>query len=216
MTRLPVEDGRSRRAEGRRENRRAEILRAALEVFGRKGYHQASIADILEAARIARGTFYLYYDAKTAVFHELLDSLLLELRRSIVGVDVGPDSPPIEEQLVDTVRRILETIVENRLLARVIVRESVGVDAETDQRLRDFYGALHQYVRMTLQEGRRIGIVREVDEEVAAMCVVGTFRQFIEQVASSADDDTFDVDRLARGLLDFNLRGLLAASGPQE
>ncbi len=213
MSRDPSIDGRTRRAEGRRENRRAEILRAALEVFGRKGYHQASIADILDSAGIARGTFYLYYDGKSAVFLELLDSLLVELRSSIVGVEVGPDSAPVEEQLVDTVRRVLETVVKNRLLASVIVREAVGIDAESDQRLRAFYGALHLYVRMTLAEGRRLGIVRDVDEEIAAMCVVGTFKQFVEQVAGAESDTSFDVERLAKGILDFNLRGLLAVPG---
>ena len=119
-------DGRSRRANDRRENRRAEILRGALDVFGHKGYHQASVADIIEAAGIARGTFYLYFDSKSAVFLELLELLLAELNASIIGVETEADSPPITFQLVTTVRRILDTVVKNRMLAKLAFRVSLN------------------------------------------------------------------------------------------
>lgn len=210
MSRDPAEDGRTRRANDRRENRRAEILRAALEVFGRQGYHATSVADILEAAGIARGTFYLYFDGKSPIFLELLDSLLAELRASIVGVETDSASPPIELQLVSTVRNILDTVVKNRLLARIIVREAVGLDSEAEQRLRAFYAALLRYIELSLVEGRRLGVIRQLDVEVAAMCVLGTIKQFVEQVVVAGEDATFDVDRMALAVLDFNLRGLLA------
>lgn len=210
MTRDADIDGRTRRASDRRENRRAEILRGALDVFGHKGYHQASVADIIEAAGIARGTFYLYFDSKSAVFLELLELLLAELNASIIGVETDADSPPIQFQLIATVRRILDAVVKNRMLANIVVREAVGLDAEVDRRLRAFYARLLRYIEESLREGRRLGVIRQLDEEVAAMCVLGTIKQFFEQVVVAGEDATFDVDRMALAVLDFNLRGLLA------
>lgn len=212
MSRVPTTDGRSRRASDRRENRRATILRSALEVFGKKGYHATSVADILDEAGISRGTFYLYFDSKSAIFLELLDSLLLELRANIVGVETAEGSPPIQLQLVTTVRNILDTVVKNRLLAAIIVREAVGLDAEAEQRLRAFYAAILRYVEQSLLEGQRLGVVRPLDREVAAMCVLGTVKQFFELVVEADADTTFDVDRMALAVLDFNLRGVLAIS----
>lgn len=203
-------DGRSRRATDRRENRRAEILRGALDVFGHKGYHQTSVADIIEAGGIARGTFYLYFDSKSAVFLELLELLLAELNASIVGVETEAGSPPIQYQLVATVRRILDTVVKNRMLAKIVVREAVGLDAEVELRLRAFYAALLKYIEDSLHEGRRLGVLRELDEEMAALCVLGTIKQFFEQVVVAGEDAKLDVDRMALAVLDFNLRGLLA------
>ena len=92
----PAIDGRSKRARSQRKNRRGAILKAARPVFVEKGYHQTHISDIIEAAGIARGTFYLYFDSKAAIFAELLDLSLDELRSSIVGVDQGEDAPPME------------------------------------------------------------------------------------------------------------------------
>ncbi|MCA9528874.1 MAG: TetR/AcrR family transcriptional regulator [Myxococcales bacterium] len=204
----PDVDGRTRRATEQRESRRAAILDAALEAFGTRGYHQTHVSDILSLAGIARGTFYLYFDGKSAVFLELLEGLLAELGDSIVGVETGPGSPPVEAQLADTVRRILATVSNNRLLTAVVVREAVGLDAEVDARLSAFYGRLLAYIREALIEGQRIGFVRALDVEVAAMCILGTIKQFMEHLVRLDDDATVDVRRMALAVLDFNLRGL--------
>jgi AcrR family transcriptional regulator len=205
-----AEDGRTKRAAGRRDSRRMAILRGARDVFGRNGYHNTHVSDILEASGIARGTFYLYFDSKSAIFLELLDELLAELRSAIVGVDTQPDSPPIHMQLQGTVRQILGTVVENRALATILLREAVGLDVEADTRLRAFYGALLAYIKDALIEGQRIGIVRALDTELAAMCILGTIKQFIEQFVMMPSDAPIDVDRTALEVLDFNLRGVLA------
>ena len=91
----PPLDGRVLRANARREHRRALILRAAVETFSARGYHRTRIADIIKSAGIARGTFYLYFDSKNAIFLELLDTLLDEFLSGIEGVETGPGAPPV-------------------------------------------------------------------------------------------------------------------------
>jgi AcrR family transcriptional regulator len=202
-------DGRTRRATEQRESRRAAILRGALRVFGRKGYHQTHVADIIKAAGIARGTFYLYFEGKSAIFLELLDQMLEQFRESIVGVDTYEGAPPVELQLMQTVRRIMDTVVQNRLLTTIIIREAVGLDQEVDRRLKLFYGDLLEYIRDALREGQRLGYIRKLDEDVAAMCILGTIKQFLEQLVMMDHEAVVDVDRLALSVLDFNLRGVL-------
>jgi len=201
-------DGRTLRAEARRENRRSAILEAALRTFGEKGFHQTTVADIIQAAGIARGTFYLYFEGKSAIFLELLDRLLVELRASIVGVDRKEGAPPLSVQLDTIVHRVLRTVADNRLLSTIIIREAVGLGDEVDVRLRLFYQKLLRYIRLALEEGRRVGLLRPIDTEVAAICVLGSVKQLMEQYVM-AEDDHFDVDRAALAVLDFNLHGLL-------
>ncbi len=207
---MTTTDGRTARAEEKRYNRRKAILGSARRVFGERGYHRTHVADIIEAAGIARGTFYLYFESKGAIFVELLDDLLNELRGSIVGVETGSDSPPVEHQLVGTVRRILGKVVDNRLLTTIIIREAVGLDEDVDQRLNAFYRDLLDYIRDSLDEGQRMGILREMDTQVAAFCVLGTIKQLMEQLVMEDEElGPVDIDRLALAVLDFNLRGLL-------
>jgi AcrR family transcriptional regulator len=60
------------------EIRRAELLAAASRLFEERGFETVTIADITEAAGVAKGTFYLYFDSK--------DGLLDALRRGLTDL----------------------------------------------------------------------------------------------------------------------------------
>ena len=80
MAKKRTKTGTGKKAAAKAE-RRNEILVAARDVFARKGYHQATIDDIVKAAGVARGTYYLYFEDKRAVF------VLVELEgESVVDV----------------------------------------------------------------------------------------------------------------------------------
>ncbi len=202
-------DGRSVRAIQKRRDRRAAILRASLVVFSRKGYHQTHVSDIISAAGIARGTFYLYFESKSAIFLELLDSLLTQMRDSVSGVDTDEGAAPIALQLVGIVRNILTTVAGNKLLTNIIIKQAVGVDEEVDEKLKEFYARIVAYIQEALEEGMRMGVLRDVDTKIAAMCILGTIKQLMEQLVTTDSDESLDVERMAMGVLDFNLYGLI-------
>jgi AcrR family transcriptional regulator len=204
----PTIDGRRKRAKENRENRRTQILKTALEVFSKQGYHQASISDIVQAAGVARGTFYLYFDSKQSIFHELLDELLLHLRTNIVGVDTSPTAPPIPVQLHKIVQRILETAVENQPLTQIIFRAAVGVDEELDRRLALFYANLHQFIDESLQRGQTLHLIREINTYTAARCILGSIRGIIEHAVFD-DEHEADPSTLAAQIIEIHLQGLL-------
>ncbi|QQR89610.1 MAG: TetR/AcrR family transcriptional regulator [Myxococcales bacterium] len=191
-----------------RSRRRAEILDAAAEVFSKSGFHQTRIADIIESAGIARGTFYLYFESKGAVFLALLKELLERLRASVVGVDLGSDAPPIDQQLVQTVQRILNTVVRDRSLATIIVREAVSLDAEAREILNNFYGSLRHFIRESIRNGQSIGVIGNIDVEVSASCVLGTVKQVMEEYVMGDFKSDIDVERAARAIVAFNMHGL--------
>ncbi|MGE5598434.1 MAG: TetR/AcrR family transcriptional regulator [Bacteroidota bacterium] len=59
-----------------REERRGEILEAAIKVFTRKGYAATKIADIAAAAKISHGLIYHYFRSKEEVYAALADRLV--------------------------------------------------------------------------------------------------------------------------------------------
>jgi AcrR family transcriptional regulator len=56
-----------------RQERREQILEAALTVFGQKGFHAANVSDVAAQAGVSQGTIYWYFDSK----EELLTAALL-------------------------------------------------------------------------------------------------------------------------------------------
>jgi AcrR family transcriptional regulator len=57
------------------DERRAELLAAAQELFFSKGYEVTSVQEIIDAVGIAKGTFYYYFSSKM----DLLDALIEEM-----------------------------------------------------------------------------------------------------------------------------------------
>ncbi len=55
------------------EERRAEILAVAEELFNRKGYDATSTNDILKQLGIARGTLYYHFESKEAIMDGIID-----------------------------------------------------------------------------------------------------------------------------------------------
>lgn len=58
---------------------RKAILEAAKQEFIRKGYKEASVAAIMEAAQLGVGTFYNYFSSKEEILMHLLANLLQEV-----------------------------------------------------------------------------------------------------------------------------------------
>lgn len=199
-------DGRTERALKKRARRRRAVLEAALRVFSAKGYHQTRISDIIEEAGIARGTFYLYFDSKNAIFHELIELLLERIGENVVGVDLSDDAPPMRDQILVSVRRVLAAFRADEALAKLILREAVGIDLEIDKKLDDFYRQLHQWLSLSLENGQRIGFVRAMDTEYVAWCILGSVKQLLWLVL---DEPDADLDRIGEVLLDVHLTGIL-------
>lgn len=59
----------------KREARYRQLLQAAVKVFARDGIDAASVADIAEAAGVAKGSVYLYFDSKETLSGDLVGYL---------------------------------------------------------------------------------------------------------------------------------------------
>ena len=91
-----------------KEERRRELLDAARDVFVPMGFQAATIDDIALEASVARGTFYLYFDDKRAVFEALVDRFLVAIGQCVKSIELGPDAPPPVDQLRANIRRVVE------------------------------------------------------------------------------------------------------------
>lgn len=72
-----------------REERRQQILEAALTVFSQKGFHTANVSDVAAQAGVSQGTIYWYFDSKDDLFQAALLSVF-------VGLEEGAFAPLAE------------------------------------------------------------------------------------------------------------------------
>jgi AcrR family transcriptional regulator len=183
----------------------------ARTIFSNQGYHKTSIDDIIEGAGIARGTFYLYFESKRGIFDELLDDLFVKLQAVVHRIEVGPGAAPPLEQMHEIVNGVMETLAQNRELARILLREAVGIDSDFDRKLSDFWGRLRAMMESAIKNGQAMGLVRACDPTLVAHCVLGLVKevvgwQFVESKAEPAN-----LKALSGEMIAFTLTGLFTA-----
>lgn len=206
-------DGRTERARVAREQRELQILEAALQVFAARGYHGTSITDLVEAAGVARGTFYLYFDSKQAVFLALLDRLLIAFRGAVLGVDTRPEAAPVAEQVEAILREFLQTARASRALIAIVFREAVTLDPEVQQRVLEHEDSFLRWIATSLDNGVAMGLLRPHDPALSAALIYGSVRHVLERRLDARTSDD-DLRRLAAGLVDHHLRGLRRPESP--
>lgn len=203
-------DGRTSRAEAQRTARRQEILDAAVRVFSEHGYHTASVSDVIDAAGISRGTFYLYFDGKEPLFLELLERFILRIRDAVRVVDPHGKDPTAE--LLENVGRVVDVVFDNRDLAVVVFRQSQGVNPEVDAKLLRLYGFLQEMVEGALINGAASGLTRAVNAPIVATALIGAMKEIFYRYLVIEPVARPDRTAVAHTLLDFGLRGLLLSA----
>jgi len=156
------------RPKGERGRRtRQQLLDAAESAFGSRGYFETSIGDITRRARVAQGTFYVYFPSKRAIFSQLVRERSRDLRRTV------------QEAVADlTDRRDVERagfVAFFRYIRRHpamyrIVRQAEFVDPGL---FRWYYRRLAEGYVDGLKDAMRDGQIRRLDPEVLAYCLMG-------------------------------------------
>ena len=190
-----------------KEERRRELLDAARDVFVQKGFQAATIDDIALEASVARGTFYLYFDDKRAVFEALVDRFLVAIGQCVKSIELGPDAPPPVDQLRANIRRVVGQCLAEPTIVKLALFDATGLDPDLDEKLHGFYEGLRTLIDESLQQGQELGMVRPGDRRVMVAVGLGGLKEVLVdavegRIAADADALTEEIMRfLAGGLL---------------
>ena len=179
--------------EQRRTARRDAILAAAQEVFARKGFDGATIADIASAAGVASGTVYLYYESKIDMF-AALNARLWEV---VIGAMRDADAPPdVRGGTRARIHAVFASAGSHRDLLRLVF---LNPDPRTEvaRRMSNADEARVQPLVEILQGGMDAGTVRPADPAMLArlinsLVIIALYQCFIQRNGedSNAYEDT--------------------------
>jgi TetR/AcrR family transcriptional regulator len=155
---------------------RSQLLDAAEEVFGTKGYHEATLREVAERAEFSVGSVYSFFENKDDLYlHVFLrrgDSFLDGIREVVAG----------RHEPLDAVRRIVEFEVGwfrahphfARLYLRTssIVRPVHGAGTDTFTEVIDLQ-------RGVLEAGQRDGTIRPLDPTALLAVLSGIVTAFV-------------------------------------
>ena len=87
------------------EERKNEILDAADELFGQKGFDGTSTNDILEKVGIARGTLYYHFKSKEDIMDVLIERYNVRLLGAAQQI-AADKSIPVNERIIRVVKAL--------------------------------------------------------------------------------------------------------------
>ena len=197
----------------RRDARAPEILDAALACFGEKGFAATRMDDIAARAGITKGTIYLYFESKEAVFKALA--------RQQVGTRLAEVTERIdafEGSSADLLRSVLATIgVVVRTSEAVVLPKVLLAEAGTFPELAEFWrreiidrglGLFERIIRRGVARGE----FRDLPPQHAArLCVAPMLIiAFWRTVFGKFDTEPYDYQGLIDTHIETLLRGLAA------
>jgi AcrR family transcriptional regulator len=93
-------------------SKRAVILSAALDEFSQKGFADARLDDVAKRADVAKGTIYLYFKDKEALFQELLRAEISPVIAMLETVLAGGNSAAAKVPLRELAFRVADLFVD--------------------------------------------------------------------------------------------------------
>lgn len=190
------------------EEKRRQILDAAVRTFARKGYHASRVGDIAEEAGVAYGLVYHYFSSKEdvleSIFRETWSETLQALRQ------VEESGQPAAEQVRQVTAIFLRTWKREPDLVRVLVREvarSPEVQRRVDE-IGEVFAALERIVARG-QDTREFR--RDLDPGLAAWILYGAIEEILTGwVLGQLADGDEEVARAERTVVQLVVGGLTA------
>ena len=176
---------RRQRSRAPAEVRRAQILEAALECFATRGYHTATMDDLVRTSGLSKGTLYWHFSSKEEVFLALFDRFVEEF------FDVWSQLETEGRSSLETVRTLGEIFVD-RLVSDPI---PLGAWAEflLQPKARQRYASMLRQSRERLAALMRRGIergeIRDLDPEGIAVALTAAIEGTMLQAMVDPDFD---------------------------
>jgi AcrR family transcriptional regulator len=189
--------------------RKSQILEAALNVFARKGYGEATVPDVADEAGVAVGTIYNYFESKRDLLTSIVDMYVV----------TEPFLEILEGALEAGERAFVTSVIENRLefafesMERLLF---VFSEVQRDPELRELFaarlfGRVLEYPERFLESRVVSGAMRQMNARIVARAMVGTVLGFM--LIYNVERDRSPCEGMARRelaaeLAEFVLRGL--------
>jgi AcrR family transcriptional regulator len=137
-----------------RDERRAQLLAAAHEVFVANGYHGAAMDEIAEAAHVSKPVLYQHFPSKRDLYLALLDSHLSTLIELLLGaLNSTTDN---DERVQAVMRAYFRFIAHDDQAHRLVFESDLINDSEVSARLETFNKTFADAVARVIAEDTKL------------------------------------------------------------
>ncbi len=194
------------------EERRAQIIEAALACFTRKGYANTTMDDIVAESGLSKGAIYWYFKSKDDVFQaaftSMFEAVSAESMTALQACETAAERLRVGAQTMVSLARDIEgyfgLIVE--FWAQSENRDEVmGFWAE-------MLAQYHQVIAAILEGGVQTGKFRPVDASALTWMIMAAYDGLAAYNMMMPD---LDMDKISEAFIETLLKGLVADGEPE-
>jgi len=189
-----------------KQQRHAHILHTAQQLFETRGYDQVTIADVIAASNVARGTFYLHFPSLEALLGALFEQAVADTWQRIAPI-LDDLSISFETCTVQVVRAVFRMFGDEDSMGRVYY--SGGGPAFLEKKQEAMFGTLGDMLIHALERRHEQQIANVKWTVAMLISLVGDMSYYASRYVDATDREQFE-----HMLTQFVLAGLSAHFAP--
>ena len=171
--------------EGKKQEKRRALLDAAYELFLERGTAKTSVEDITSRAKVAKGTFYLYFQDKGAVMQALLGRVSYQLlSEACMAVEQQTELQTFPDKMVAVIDHIIEALRRDTLVLKFLERNFVWPGLDQIEASRDAEPLMRKLLTVVMSSPEMVGRTeREIYQRITAlgsMCMSVCYSRILE------------------------------------
>ena len=212
LKRRPGQPG-GRRDQNRKERVRA-LSEAALALFLERGIEGATIDDITVRAKIAKGSFYRYFDDKRALVDQMLKPVFTQMEQVLQHCSRALEKAKNREAMFEAYREVggalAGMLVEHPQVLRLYLQECRAPALGARTGVAELAAKVSWYAVDITRKAHRHGILRPIHPSVSALTVVGAIERLL--LALLSEEEVGNPLEIPEALTSLILDGLRAKS----
>lgn len=186
-------------------DKKQRIIQATIEQFVAKGVENTKISDIVKAAGIAQGTFYLYFPSKFSVMPEIAKFAVEEIMKEIhESIDL---SLPFDKKIEDLVSAVFRITEKKKELFAVLYAGLA--QSEHLKQWESIYSPFYDWMYMFLSQCLEKGEIRQnINCARTSRILIGLIESTAEQLYLYDEPTSEEIEAQYKELVEFTKSAL--------
>ncbi|MFF2179268.1 TetR family transcriptional regulator [Lysinibacillus sp. NPDC058147] len=177
-----------------------KIIQAAIEVFREKGIEKTKVSDIVKAAGIAQGTFYLYFPSRLSVMPAIAKVMVEKI---ITAINDGISKQESFAKQLEKVVDIIFSLTEEYRDVFALIYAGI-TQTEHMKEWENIYAPYYEWMNNFLFEAQQQGTIRtSLNTTRSSKLIIGLVESAAEQIYLYDDSEEESIRLQKLELIDF-------------
>ncbi|EPY13327.1 DNA-binding transcriptional regulator, AcrR family [Paenibacillus sp. cl6col] len=199
------------------QDRRQQLMNAALYLFASKGYHCTKISDVVKTAGVSQGTFYWYFHSKEQIILELIHDGKEKLT-NVIAQGYRKHSGTIDDMVSSSARLLTELFTfadQNRNLMALLLMKGQGADPAVREAVSQTWIAFEEAFKHNIQRATELGMLPNTNDlslraNILVCLITGVLSKWLFGPMHEVDYQSgYSPAQIAEATAKFEFRGLL-------